>query len=190
MKAATLLIVCLLCLSGPVLADSRESYRGRHSPEIFYVEGRVIRAEPIYESRWFPSSRPRDDLEHYHETCRVREVEVYRSSSSATPAAAILGGVIGAHVGATAGHSAESAVVGAIAGGVIGGALGSEIDRDNSSVHYRTEHDCDRHYRRKERVLIGYDVRYRYNGREFSMRTAEHPGRYVELRVELQPAVR
>ncbi len=158
--------------------------------EVFYVEGRVISAEPIYETYWYYRSRGDDRRNDYRETCRIRDVEVYRSSSSAGPAGAIIGGAIGAHVGSNAGRSTESTVIGAIAGGVIGSVIGNEIDRDNTTIHYRYERDCDTRYRQEHRELIGYDVRYRYNGREFHIETAQHPGRYIQLRVEVQPNVR
>jgi len=172
--------------------DEYENSSDWYAPqsEVFYVEGRVISATPIYESYWYYRSRGEARRDHYRETCRVRDIEVYRSGRSGGPAGAIIGGAIGAHVGSNAGHSTESAVVGAIAGGVIGSVIGNEIDRDHGTVHYRVERDCDTRYRHEQRELIGYDVRYRYNGREFSLQTQQHPGRYVQLKVEVQPTVR
>jgi len=199
MKKLTLIasIGLMAACIGNAVADSQYSNRYDRSPsryepvsEVFYVEGRVVSAEPIYESYWYYRSRGDDRRNDYRETCRIRDVEVYRSSSSAGPAGAIIGGAIGAHVGNNAGRSAESTVIGAIAGGVIGSVIGNEIDRDNTTVHYRYERDCDTRYRTEQRELIGYDVRYRYNGREFSIFTEQHPGRYVQLRVEVQPNVR
>lgn len=161
-----------------------------HPTSIFYVDARVISATPIYESNWYYRSRGDSYRDNYRETCRIRNVEVHRSSSSASPAGAIIGGVIGAHVGANAGRSNESTVVGAIAGGVIGSMIGQEIDRDNTTVHYRTETECDTRYQQEHRTLVGYDVRYRYNGQEFNLETQQHPGRYISLKVEVQPNVR
>jgi len=159
--------------------------------ETFYVEGRVVSATPIYESSWYYRSRGDDRRSGYTENCRIREVEVYRQGRNGGAAGAILGGAIGAHVGSNAGHSTESTIVGAIAGGVIGSVLGNEIDRNNGgTVHYRVEEYCDTNYRTEQRELIGYNVLYRYNGREFSLQTAQHPGRYVQLRVEVQPTLR
>jgi uncharacterized protein YcfJ len=148
------------------------------------VEARVINAVPVYETTWHYDSR-----EHSDEHCRVREVEVHRPAKTAAPAGAIIGGAIGAHVGASSGKSTESTVVGAIAGSVIGSVIGQEVSQPGS-VHYRVERDCDTRYRSEHRELIGYDVRYRYNGREFNIQTHDHPGRYIQLRVEVQPAVR
>ncbi|TCS40013.1 glycine zipper 2TM domain-containing protein [Reinekea marinisedimentorum] len=161
---------------------------GPRSGEVFYVEGRVVSAVPVYETTWYYDSRERE-RNRFDERCRVREVEVHRSGRNNAPAGAIIGGVIGAQVGAHAGNSSESAVAGAIAGGVIGSVIGQGV-REPDTVHYRVERDCDTRYRREHRELIGYDVRYRYNGREFTIQTHDHPGRYIQLRVEVQPAVR
>ncbi len=159
--------------------------------EIFYVEGRVISATPIYETQWFYRSRG-EGRHRYEDVCRIREVEVRRPSrQGGGTAGAIIGGVIGGHAGAHSGGNTESAIVGAIAGGILGGVIGNEIDSgSHSEVYYRVEKDCDISYQQERRELIGYDVRYRYNGREFSMQTYEHPGRYVQLRVEMAPAMR
>lgn len=191
--AHSLSIVLLsTCVGFAAAGDRYHSDNGRWSDvrETFYVEARVISAEPMYETHWYYRSRGDSHSRGYEERCRVRDVEVYRSSSSAGPAGAIIGGAIGAHVGSNAGHSSKSAIAGAIAGGVIGGIIGNEIDRDNTTIHYRQERECDREYRYERRTLIGYEVRYRYNGREFRILTDEHPGRYVQLRVEVEPTVR
>jgi len=179
-------------------AENRATYTTSRSvdyidatSEIFYVEGRVVSATPIYESTWYYRSRGEDRRTTLTENCRIREVEVYREGRNGGTAGAIIGGAIGAQVGSNAGRSPESTLVGALAGGVIGSVLGSEIDRNRGgTVQYRVEEYCDTTYRTEQRELIGYEVLYRYNGREFSMRTAQHPGRYVELRVEVQPTLR
>ena len=191
-------LVAVTLSIGSVSAESRyyETTTRYHSDwqdeasEVFYVEGRVIEATPVYETQWYYRSRPAGGHDGYRERCRIREIEVRNTSRSGGPAGAIIGGALGAHVGSQAGGSPESAIAGAIAGGVIGGIVGSEIDRENSSVQYRTERECDTRYRQQSRELIGYDVRYRYNGREFTIFTNEHPGRYLQLRVEVQPKVR
>lgn len=179
-----LAISLALCIgSGMAAADHRVS----HS-EVYYVEGRVVSAVPIYETWWYYESR-HDQHRHNDERCRVREVEVHRQGRNSGPAGAIIGGAIGATVGGSAGNSPESAVAGAIAGSIIGGAIGQDM-KEPDSVHYRVERDCDVRHRYERRELIGYDVRYRYNGREFTVQTHDHPGRYIQLRVEVQPNVR
>jgi uncharacterized protein YcfJ len=180
--------------SGRYDDDYSSSSRAQNS-HVFFVEGRVTSATPIYDTYWYYRSRGDSDRsDRYDEVCRIRDVEVYREtrSSAGNPAAgAIIGGAIGAHVGSSAGRNRDSAVIGAIAGGVIGSVIGSEAGRSNdTTVHYRVERDCDTRYRQEYRELIGYEVLYRYNGREFSMQTQQHPGRYVQLKVEVQPTAR
>lgn len=187
-----LTLILIAATAGFTAADNRHKDKGRWQDhqQVFYIEARVISAEPIYDTHWYYRSRGDSNDNRYQERCRIRDIEVYRSGSSAGPAGAIIGGAIGAHVGSNAGRSTESTVVGAIAGGVIGGIIGNEIDRGNGTVHYRQERECDYEYRYERRTLIGYEVRYRYNGRQFIIQTDEHPGRYVQLRVEVEPTVR
>ncbi len=186
--------IALTCASGAFAGNKhsdndRYEYRQFQS-EVFFVEGRVISATPIYQTYWQYESRADERYDRFQDNCRVSEVEVYRSGSNNGPAGAIIGGAIGAHVGSTSGRSTESTVVGAIAGSVIGGVIGNEMSRDSTTVHRRVERDCDREYRQERRELIGYDVRYRYNGREFTIQTQQHPGRYIQLKVEVEPTVR
>jgi len=122
-------------------AENRATYTTSRSvdyidatSEIFYVEGRVVSATPIYESTWYYRSRGEDRRTTLTENCRIREVEVYREGRNGGTAGAIIGGAIGAQVGSNAGRSPESTLVGALAGGVIGSVLGSEIDRNRGGT--------------------------------------------------------
>lgn len=165
--------------------DNHSTFR----TETFYIEGRVVSATPIYERIIYRNTNGNHRFDNFDQNCRVREVEIRSKHSNGGPAGAIIGGAIGAHVGANAGHSRDSAIVGAIAGSVIGGVLGSEINHGDQ-VHRRVERDCDNWHRQETRELVGYDVRYRYNGREFTMQTQQHPGRYVKLQVDVRPMAR
>lgn len=195
MRLVTVFLSSLLLASPAVLADNYRSPAHAPShvqrPEVFFVDARVISATPIYESYWYYRSRGDNSNQgHYNEVCRIREIDVYEQGRGNGAAGAVIGGVIGSHIGASTGRDRESAVVGAIAGGVIGGVIGSEIDRSTTTTHRRIERECDYYYQHERRELIGYEVRYRYNGRDFTMQTAQHPGRYVQLRIEVQPSLR
>ncbi len=54
--------------------------------------------------------------------------------------------------------------------------------------HYSIERRCssNNHYT-KEQIIVGYKVKYRYKGRYFWTRTYNHPGRYIDINVQLQP---
>ncbi|SDZ89855.1 glycine zipper 2TM domain-containing protein [Microbulbifer marinus] len=111
-----------------------------------------------------------------------------------SPAGAVIGGLIGAAIGNKAGghgrhyrrhHRGASTVAGA----AVGALVGSQISRANAPVQYVTEQRCqvvDDFTTRRE--LVGYDVRYRYNGREYLTRTDQHPGDRIRVRVDVSPA--
>ncbi len=178
--------VIAIVASSSVMADHRDRDDSRHRDyQRFYAEGRVIYAEPIYETYYYRENHGHNDR---IEICRTRDVEVERSHSGGNPGAAIIGGAIGATVGSHSGNTPESQVFGAIAGGLIGGAIGHELGgRGETTIRYRTERECEVEYRHRRRELIGYEVRYRYNGREFITFMDRHPGRYIELQVEVTP---
>ena len=190
MKRTLIIGLALALATGGALADHRDSDRNDNRPrhrdsQRFFAEGRVIYAEPIYETYYYRESRSSHDR---IEICRTRDVEIERHSRGGNPGATIIGGAIGATVGSHSGNSPESQVLGAIAGGLIGGAIGHELGgRGETTIRYRTERECEVEYRHRRRELIGYEVRYRYNGREFITFMDRHPGRYVELQVEVTP---
>ena len=179
--------VALLCAS---LANA-----GGHAGEYFYTTARVVDVTPMYEyHRTYPSHSSHQPHYGNDQRCKIKHVEVHNTHRDSGAVGAIIGGAIGAHIGSSIGDSREATAVGAIAGSVLGGAVGQQ---QSSSVHYRVGQDCyqrpthhsqgyEKPYR-EYRELIGYKVRYRYNGREFSMTTHEHPGRTVRIRVEVQP---
>lgn len=184
MKTNALLTLTLtLGISSTALADHhRDDYR-YSDRQHFYADARVVYAEPIYETYYYRDSGSR------YEICRTHDVEVGRyTRHNGNPGAAIIGGALGATVGSNAGHSPESQIFGAIAGGIIGGAIGNELGGNKETVvRYRTQRQCEVGYHHHRRELIGYEVRYRYNGREFTTVMDRHPGRYIQLEVEVTP---
>ncbi|WP_323844894.1 glycine zipper 2TM domain-containing protein [Microbulbifer magnicolonia] len=115
----------------------------------------------------------------------------------ASPAGAVIGGLIGAAIGNNLGkgghhrrhyyrhHRGASTVAGA----AVGALVGNQISRANAPTQFVTEQRCqvvDEFTTRRE--LIGYDVRYRYNGRHYLTRTDQHPGDKIRVRVDVSPA--
>ncbi|WP_127555087.1 glycine zipper 2TM domain-containing protein [Saccharospirillum alexandrii] len=185
-KAMGLALVIGMATSGLAVAD-HDDHRYRGDRQQFFAEGRVVQVEPVYETYYY-REHSRGNSEHRYEICRTRDVEVSRSHRGGNPAATLIGGAVGATVGSHSGNSPESQVFGAIAGGIIGGAIGHELGgRGETTVRYRTERECEVEYRHRRSDLVGYEVRYRYNGREFMTFMDRHPGRYVELAVEVTP---
>ena len=123
------------------------------------------------------------------------EQVAYRQPGS--PAGAVIGGLIGAAIGNKAGgrgyhhrhHRRHHRGASTVAGAAVGALLGNEISRANAPTQYVTEQRCqvvDEFITRRE--LVGYDVRYHYNGRDYLTRTDQHPGDRIRVRVDVSPA--
>ncbi len=151
-----------------------------------YDEADVIASTPIY--RVVEISTP-------HEECWEEEVvrqDVRRHDRSATPS--LLGMVIGGALGNAVGNNNSARKVGTVVGAILGGSIAKDISRANdarrSTVYVETEERCRTVYNtREEEKLVGYDVSYRYNGIERTVRMPEDPGTTVRLRVDVEPVL-
>ncbi|WP_078084595.1 glycine zipper 2TM domain-containing protein [Microbulbifer mangrovi] len=119
-----------------------------------------------------------------------------------SPAGAIIGGLIGAAVGRDAargyrhgrgryGHYHRgNKSAGTVAGAAVGAMIGSAVSRHNAPVQYGSQQRCqvvEEVSTRRE--LVGYDVNYRYNGQEYLIRTDQHPGDRIRVRVDVTPVL-
>lgn len=160
-------------LSAPVLAGGR-------SGGSYDDYARVLEAEPIIEVV---------RVEEPREVCWTEHVTHRRSRgyNSATPE--ILGGIIGGVVGNQFGRGSGKDVA-TVAGAILGGSIAHDMERRRRTYGYatysepvqrcRVEHD----YYEQERI-VGYDVRYRYNGEVYRTRMDHDPGRRVRVRVNV-----
>ncbi|HLT63331.1 MAG TPA: glycine zipper 2TM domain-containing protein [Pseudohongiella sp.] len=161
-----------LCATAPAMADTR------------YVYAEVVDSRPIYQAVTVASPA---------EQCWQEEVRVRESGHSASNTPVILSTIIGGALGNAVGHNKSNKRVGTVVGAVLGHTVGRDIVRANSHpepVRYQTVQHCEQvtQYRDEER-LIGYQVRYRYNGEEFSIRTDYDPGDRIRLRVSHDPVL-
>ncbi|WP_444919573.1 glycine zipper 2TM domain-containing protein [Microbulbifer sp. CnH-101-G] len=128
--------------------------------------------------------------------CRDEQV-AYREPAS--PAGTLVGGLIGAAVGNSLGrgghhgryhhHHGGQRAGATVAGALVGALVGNQISRSNAPTYYATESRCqvvDEFSSQRE--LVGYDVRYRYNGQVYLTRTDYHPGDRIRVRVAVSPA--
>lgn len=160
--------VILSLASGTTMADDDHDFRDR---------AKVISSTPIYEQ----ISEPRRECRTEYESR-----ETYRNGNNT--GGAILGAVVGGLVGSTVGRGngkVAAAAVGAATGAVVG-------DRwnDRGGGYARDEYPVERcrvseNYRQE---LVGYDVTYRYNGRNFSTRLPYDPGEWLSLNVNFSVA--
>lgn len=164
---------------------------------------RVISATPIYER----IDAPRRE-------CRNEQVTAYEERRSVRPApepaparepggigpGTVLGAIVGGVIGHQFGNSTAGRDHGTAAGAVIGGLIGNSIERDAQEGYRPAGRDvviervpvtrevqrCS-DVRGTEEMLVGYDVRYEYNGREFRTRLADDPGPQMPVNVEVRP---
>lgn len=151
-----------------------------------YEEADVIASTPIY--RVVEISSPQEEC---------WEEEVVRQNRrdhdrSATPG--LLGMVIGGALGNAVGNNHSSRKVGTVVGAILGGSIARDISRANderrATVYVDTEERCRTVYNtREEEKLVGYDVSYRYNGSEHTVRMPEDPGATVRVRVDVEPVL-
>lgn len=141
-----------------------------------YDFARVTDVTPIYQD--IQVRRPRTEC--------WEETVAYPGPGSA--AGTVIGGLIGAAIGREAGHHRRGRNGRTLAGAAVGAAIGHEVSRAGKT-RYGTEQRCqvvDEFI--TERELVGYDVRYRYNGRHYLTRTDQHPGDRIRVRVDVTPA--
>jgi uncharacterized protein YcfJ len=174
-KAWVVTVAAGLLLAGPASADHG---RGRYgNRDVVYA--RVVAVQPIV--RYVTVERPRQEC--------WQDVE-YRSADSGRVAGVTLaGGIVGAAIGRQFGDgSGRDALT--LLGGLAGAAVAHEHATrrlDASTYAVPVERCRVVNERFTEEVIDGYDVIYQYQGRRYSMRTADHPGDRVPLEVTFRP---
>lgn len=168
---ATTLASVLAVAAIPASADSRHD----RDDEDALVRAKVVSADPIYETISEPSTRCWTETVGY----APRRHE-YRESNGGAVIGAIAGGLIGSTVGRGNGRIAAAAV-----GAATGAVVGDRIDHGTPRAYAAGPRQIERceskdNYRR---VISGYDVRYRYQGREYSTLMSYDPGKFVNLRL-------
>lgn len=147
-----------------------------------YVYADVLESRPIYQS--VTVSVPREEC--WQEQVRVKD---RHRSDSRTPA--LISAIVGGAIGNAVGNNSSSRKVGTVVGAVLGHSVGRDIVAANSRhepARYQTVQHCnvvDEYY--DEERLMGYQVRYHYNGEDFSVRMDDDPGERIRLRVQVEP---
>jgi len=103
----------------------------------------------------------------------------------------VLGGVVGALIGNQigGGHGREAATaVGAVVGAVAGDSLANR-DRWQPVPAAREVTTC-RDVEDVQTRIVGYQVTYDYRGQQFTTLMHENPGRFVQVRVSVDPVGR
>ncbi len=166
-------------LAAAVLAASGAAQAGPRYNDDFVVRAKVIAATPVYET----INEPRREC--WTETTGY-ETRSYRNDNN--PGGAVLGAIAGGLLGSTVGRGSgkvAAAAVGAATGAVVGDRW-NDGDRVVESRPQQVER-C-KSYDNFRQVVTGYDVRYRFQDREFSTRLPYDPGEWLDLRVNFSVA--
>lgn len=141
--------------------------------------GRVLKVIPQFER----VNTPRQSC---HTEYREVVVKPRRSISSGSVIGGIAGGLLGSQIGKGSGRVAAAAI-----GAGIGAITGDRISRNNQRVAHTQRESVEvcQTVDQWRRERVGYLVDYEYQGRQYSIETAEHPGDYVELDVTVTPVV-
>lgn len=154
----------------------------------FVDTAKVISSTPVYER----VAEPRQECwnETVSSTATVtRSAPVQERSIGGALIGGVVGGVVGNQVGQGSGNTVATAA-GAIAGAIIGDRVANR-DQDVAQVQQTTQIPQtreERHCRQVEtfrEVIRGYNVTYRYNGRDVSVRMPGQPGSTVRVGVSV-----
>jgi len=177
------------CTVFRIAAAALVAVSGAASAQVFGDTARVISATPIYE-RGAPQRECRSEQVTVNET---------RPESGAPGIGTVLGAIAGGVIGHQFGNSSGGRDRGTAAGAIVGGLIGNQIDRDQGNVgasresveveRVPTSREVQRCRTVQEvrEVPMGYEVRYRYAGREFVTNMPYDPGRRVRVAVDIRP---
>jgi uncharacterized protein YcfJ len=139
----------------------------------------VRRVSPVIEQ----VTTPRKDCEQVTVTRRQPERD---GNVGGTLIGAVVGGALGNQVGGGNGRKAAT-----VAGAVAGGMVGHEMDKRHQGgrVSSNTETRC-RTVNDVSDKVVGYDVTYNHNGRDYTTRMDYDPGERIEIEPTVQPVRR
>ncbi len=171
-RTLTLIAASTLALAAGASLAGPSSQGGQ-----YYDRARVISSTPVYEEM----NTPRQDCW----TERVRDTHASDRSYGGAIIGGLVGGILGNQVGKGNGRKLAT-VVGATTGAIVG-------DRsDNRDPGWSGSREVERcrtvdHWSRQQ---VGYDVVYRYQGREYTTFLPYDPGPDLRLKVNFSVAER
>ena len=126
--------------------------------------------------------------------CRDEQQVVQPAPSGA---GAVIGAIVGGVIGHQFGGSSAGRDHGTAAGAIVGGLVGNQVDRDNDANATRdvvvervpvtrSVQRCSEIADTRD-VVVGYDVRYEYNGHELRARLPYDPGPQMPVNVDVRP---
>jgi uncharacterized protein YcfJ len=188
MKKKTLLGAALLSsalVPGAVLAQA------------YGDTARVISATPLYDRVAEPRRECHEEQVTAYEVRRSARPEAEARESGGVGAGTVIGAIVGGVIGHQFGGSSAGRDHGTAAGAIVGGLVGNQVDRDAGANAprdvveervpvTRTVQRCSDAADTRD-VIVGYDVRYEYNGHELRTRLPYDPGPQIPVNVEVRP---
>jgi uncharacterized protein YcfJ len=171
------------------------------SAQVYGDTARVVSATPIYDRVAAPRRECHmEQVTAYEERRSVREPERTARSDGGIGPGTVLGAIVGGVIGHQLGGSSAGRDHGTAAGAVVGGLIGNSVDRDSDANNpdparevvvdrvpvSREVQRCNTIADARE-AIVGYDVRYEYNGHELRTRLAYDPGPQLPVNVEVRP---
>jgi len=142
----------------------------------------VVSAQPVYQLA---------QIETPQERCVEERVLVDRAKRQSSGTPIIVSTIIGGAIGNAVGNNKSSKRVGAVLGAVLGNSVGRDIARQSQSSdtrQYQIVERCETVFvSHEEERLLGYDVIYLFNEKQYSVRMAQDPGSQMKVRVDVQP---
>ena len=152
-----------------------------HAGQTYLDNARVTNVDPQYENVRVP-----------RQECSNRWVSEPRRSGGREYGGAVLGGVAGALIGNQVGkgHGREAATaLGAVVGAFTGDSF-SGRDRWQRDEPAEREVTSCRDVEDVQSRIVGYRVTYDYRGQQFTTLLHDNPGRYLPVRVSVDPVGR
>ena len=146
---------------------------------VFYVGGSAYGASDIVDTAQVISSKPIiERVTESRQECDPAPAQQPSSSSVVAPiVGGVVGGVLGHQVGQGSGQTAAT-IVGATGGAVAGSVIANRSNPQPAQQQCRT-------VQTSREVVNGYDVVYRYNGRDANVKLPYNPGNSVKVGVNV-----
>jgi uncharacterized protein YcfJ len=144
----------------------------RYVPQPRYVQAKVVRVDRIggYAG-------------NYQRYCGPYQTNNTRSGLNE---GAVVGAVIGGLVGNQA-ASNQNRTAATLAGAAIGGLIGQSVDRNNGGNYDRQYVQCRSDWSQYRDRDVDYRVTYRYQDRYYTTIMPYHPGKKVQIRLDVRP---
>lgn len=133
--------------------------------------GKVVSVDPVRKTSNHPKQVCRDEVVSH--TAPPRD----EHRVAGTAIGAVVGGLLGNQVGGGKGKTLAT-VAGAVGGGYAGNRV--QANRQHGEVTTSTERHCDT-VNNSSSKIVGYDVRYEYNGVTRTVRMDHDPGDRVQV---------